>query len=219
MVENTDRGENLNEMTTGKEVVVYRSRAIKQAVRRGDYTRPVSFITEAEVYRLADAARAMHDGERNELLIITMFQAALRVTEAIKLRVREKATVDDKHVLLVQGKGNKPRLVAIPEKLSYHLGDYAQRHNLKPEDRFFPITRVRAWQIIKVCADKAGIDRRVYCHLLRHGGAIARLKRTGNPKSLQIHLGHADMKMTMRYLATMQVVESLETESQVNFDR
>lgn len=219
MVENADRGENLNEMSTGREVVVYRPRAIKQAVRHGDHTRPVSFITESEVYRLADAAKAMRDGERNELLILTMFQVALRVTEAIKLRVKDKATVDGKHILLVQGKGNKPRLAAIPEKLSYHLGDYAQRHNLKPEDRFFPITRVRAWQVIKVCADKAGIDRRVYCHLLRHGGAIARLKRTGNPKSLQIHLGHADMKMTMRYLATMQVVESLETESQVNFDR
>jgi site-specific recombinase XerD len=160
MTQETEMVGNLNEKTNGKEVVVYRPRAIKQAVRRGDYTRPVSFITESEVYRLADAARAMHNGERNELLIITMFQAALRVTEAIKLRVREKATVDDKHVLLVQGKGNKPRLVAIPEKLSHHLGDYAQRHNLKPEDRFFPITRVRAWQVIKVCAYKAGIDRR-----------------------------------------------------------
>ena len=218
MTQETEMVGNLNEKTNGKEVAVYRPKAVK-AIRHSEYTRPVSFITESEVYRLADAAKAMRDGERNELLILTMFQAALRVTEAIKLRVKDKATVDGKHILVVQGKGNKPRLVAIPEKLSYHLGDYAQRHNLKPEDRFFPITRVRAWQVIKVCADKAGIDRRVYCHLLRHGGAIARLKRTGNPKSLQIHLGHADMKMTMRYLATMQVVESLETESQVNFDR
>ena len=161
----------------------------------------------------------MRDGERNYLMILTMFQAALRVTETVKLRVMDKATIDNKHLLVVQGKGNKPRLVAIPEKLSYHLGDYAQRQGLKPEDRFFPISRIRAWQIIKECADKAGIDRRVYCHLLRHGGAIARLKRTGNPKSLQIHLGHADMKMTMRYLATMQVVESLQTESEVEFDR
>ncbi len=218
MTQETEMVGNLNEKTNGKEVVVYQPKAVK-AIRHSEYTRSVSFITESEVYRLADAAKAMQDGERNELLILTMFQAALRVTEAIKLRVKDKAIVDGKHILVVQGKGNKPRLVAIPEKLSYHLGDYAQRHNLKPEDRFFPITRVRAWQVIKVCADKAGIDRRVYCHLLRHGGAIARLKRTGNPKSLQIHLGHADMKMTMRYLATMQVVESLETESQVNFDR
>ena len=88
----------------------------------------------------------MRNGERNELLILTMFQSALRVTEATKLKVVDKATMDNKHLLLVQGKGNKPRLVAIPEKLSYHLGDYAQRQGLKPEDRFFPISRVRAWQ-------------------------------------------------------------------------
>jgi integrase/recombinase XerD len=120
---------------------------------------------------------------------------------------------------MVQGKGNKPRLVAIPEKLSFHLGDFAQRQSLGPDDRFFPITRVRAWQIVKQCAEKAGIGRRVYCHLLRHSGAVARLKRTGNPKSLQIHLGHADMKMTMRYLTTMQTVESLAVEGKVEFDR
>ena len=218
MAEDSNMAENLNEKPNSKDLVVFKPKAIK-AIRRGDCTRPISFITESEVYRLADAARAMRNGERNELLILTMFQAALRVTEAIKFRVRDKATVDGRHILLVQGKGNKPRLVAIPEKLSYHLGDYAQRHSLKLDDRFFPVTRVRAWQIVKECADKAGIDRRIYCHLLRHGGAIARLKRTGNPKSLQIHLGHSDMKMTMRYLATMQVFESLETESKVEFDR
>jgi len=213
---------NFNEKPNSKETAIVPSKAIlpqKRGYRVSEYTKPVSFITESEVYRMADAARVMRNGERNELLILTMFQAALRVTEAIKLRVRDKATVDNKHILMVQGKGNKPRLVAIPEKLSYHLGDFAQRQGLKPDDRFFPVSRVRAWQVIKECAGRAGIDRRVYCHLLRHGGAIARLKRTGNPKSLQIHLGHADMKMTMRYLATMQVVESLETESEVQFDR
>ncbi len=218
MTEEPEMAGNLNKSSNSKELAVISPKAVR-AIRRGDYTRPVSFITESEVYRLADVAKTMRDGERNELLILTMFQGALRVTETVKLRVRDKATVDKKHILLVLGKGNKPRLVAIPEKLSYHLGDYAHRHNLKPDDRFFGITRVRAWQVIKQCADKAGIDRRVYCHLLRHGGAIARLKRTGNPKSLQIHLGHSDMKMTMRYLSTMQTVDSLETESEVEFDR
>jgi len=222
MAEKPDMTENLNEMSRSKETAIVPSRARLpqgRGYRVSEYTKPVSFITEAEVYRLADAAEAMRDGERNELLVLTMFQTALRVTEAIKLRVMDKATMDNKHLLLVQGKGNKPRLVAIPEKLSYHLGDYAQRQRLKAEDRLFPISRQRAWQIIKECASKAGLDRRVYCHLLRHGGAIARLKRTGNPKSLQIHLGHSDMKMTLRYLARMQVVESLETESEVEFER
>jgi integrase/recombinase XerD len=222
MTGKTGMAGNINKKTNSKEMAIVPASAklpVKRGYRVSEYTKPVSFITEAEVYRLADIAGAMRDGERNELLILTMFRAALRVTEAVKLRLMDKATVDGRHILMVQGKGNKPRLVAIPEKLSYHLGDYAQRRGLKAEDRLFPISRVRAWQIIKECAERAGIDRRVYCHLLRHGGAIARLKRTGNPKSLQIHLGHADMKMTMRYLATMQVVESLETESEVEFDR
>ena len=219
MKQDTDIVQTINKTSNGKAVTVYTPKVIRQAFRRGDYTRPVSFITESEVYRLADTAKIMRDGERNELLILTMFQGALRVTEAVKLRVMDKVTVDNKHILLVQGKGNKPRLVAIPGNLSYHLGDYAHRHGLRGEDRFFNISRVRAWQIIKGCADKAGIDRRIYCHLLRHGGAIARLKRTGNPKSLQIHLGHSDLKMTMRYLGTLQTVESLDTESKVEFDR
>lgn len=102
------------------------------------------------------------------------------------------------------------------------LRDYIKRGGpVKREGKIliFGINRHRAWQIVKECADRAGIDRRIYCHLLRHGGAIARLKRTGNPKSLQIHLGHSDIKMTMRYLTTLQTIESLETESEVEFDR
>ena len=199
----------LNKMTNGK----------IRAITGSQTNRPVSFITEGEVYRMADIARAGRNGERNELLILTMFQGALRVTEAVQLRVKDKVTVDGRHILMVMGKGSKPRLVAVPEKLSYHLGDYAQRECLSPDDRFFPISRVRAWQLIKQYAARAGIDRRVYCHLLRHGGAIARLKRTGNPRSLQIHLGHSDLKMTMRYLATLQSIESLAIESGVEFNR
>jgi len=221
--------EKLNKITNGKEIVVIGRTAsvpalipvppaVHRSYRASQTSRPVSFITEQEVNRLADAAMTMRNGERNYLLVMVLFQVALRVSEVVGLRVKDLATVDGKHVLLVVGKGNKPRLAATPEKLFYHLGDYARRRVIGPEDRLFPITRVRAWQIIKECAARAGIDKRIYCHLLRHGGAIARLKRTGNPKSLQIHLGHSDIKMTMRYLSTTQVLDSLETESGVQFD-
>ncbi|MFC1924066.1 tyrosine-type recombinase/integrase [Chloroflexota bacterium] len=214
--------EKLNNIPNGKELIVIppiKNIPVKKTYRVSEYTRPISFVSEDEVYRLADAAMAMRDGERNYLLIMILFQCALRVTEAVKLKVKDKVMASSKHLLMIKGKGNKPRLVAIPTKLSHHLGDYAQRQALGLEDRYFPITRVRAWQIVKDSAEKAGINRRVYCHLLRHSGAIARLKRTGNPKSLQIHLGHADMKMTMRYLATMQTIESLAVESMVEFDK
>lgn len=186
---------------------------------RGRPLRPVSFLSEAEVALLAETARKMkREGQRNELLILTMFQCALRVSEAIGLHVKDKGQVDSNYILAVMGKGGKPRLVACPEKLYFQLGNFAQEHNLKLGDLFFPISRVRAWQIIKQVAKEAGIDRRVYNHLLRHTGAIARLRRTGNPKSLQMFLGHSDMKMTMRYLVTTQMIDSIEIESKVKFE-
>jgi len=96
--EELEMTEKVNQKPNGKAMVVYQPKQIKRAFRRGDYTRPVSFITETEVCRLADVAETMRHGERNELLILTMFQAALRVTEAVKLRVMDKVTVYDKHL-------------------------------------------------------------------------------------------------------------------------
>ena len=202
---------------TDKALTVYR-RPNRQVMAVAA-TRPVPFITESEVYALADAARTGRHGERDYLMVMVLFQGALRINEAVGLHVRDKHSVEGKHLLAVLGKGNKPRLVAIPERLSHALGDYAYQNALEQDGRFFPITRQRAWQIIRSAAGKAGIDRRVYCHLLRHGGALARLRRTGHPKSLQTFLGHSDFKMTMRYLSTLQVAESLEIESQVEFER
>jgi integrase/recombinase XerD len=178
-----------------------------------DSTRPVSFITESEVYQLADAAKTMRDGERNELLILVLFQCCLRVSEALQLTPGHKKDG-------IIGKGSKPRPVAIPEKLSYHLGDYANRAGIRQDDKYFPFTRVRAWQIVRQAAAKAGLDyKRIYPHLMRHGGAVTRLMKTGNLKSLQLLLGHADSKMTMRYQSTMQMVQALEVESKVQFER
>ncbi len=36
-------------------------------------------------------------------------------------------------------------------------------------------------------------------HVLRHSGALERLKDTGNPQALQEQLGHTTAEMTLRY--------------------
>jgi integrase/recombinase XerD len=197
---------------------IVNSSTIRKHSASSDSTRPVSFISEPEVAAMADVARKMRYGERNELLILTTFQCALRISETLQITKRHRQiTLDNKHRLFILGKRNKPRVIAIPETLSYRLGDYIGRQGLSDTDLVFPISRQRAWKIIKQCAVAANIDKRVYPHLLRHGGALSRLKRTGNPKSLQVHLGHSDIKMTMRYLSTLQVIESLEIEDKVKF--
>ena len=168
---------------------------------------------------MADIARTGRNGERDELFILTLFPMLPTRLEAINLSPKSKLMIEDNLVLAIIGKGNKPRLVAITEKLSYHLGDYAGRDEITGDARYFPFTRFRGLQIIQEIGQKAGISRRLYCHLLRHGGAVTRLSKTGNPKSLQVYLGHNDFKMTMRYLSTLQAIESIKTESKVEFAR
>jgi hypothetical protein len=46
-----------------------------------------------------------------------------------------------------------------------------------------------------------------------------RFIQTGNPKSLQLHLSHNPLVMTMRYLSTLQEEDSLNIEQQVVFER
>ena len=65
--------------------------SVGKETRRRDGHRPVSFLTEQEIYSLADAAETMgKHGRRNSTLIYIMFQSALRVSETLDLRLRDK---------------------------------------------------------------------------------------------------------------------------------
>ena len=182
-------------------------------------TRIVPYLTPDEVYQVADAAGEGRKGERNELLILLLFETGLRISEALSLTPRDIQEYSGKPVLAVLGKGRKRRLVSCPENLAHQIKSYAYTKRIGLDDKIFPINRKRAWQIVKVASEEAGIQKRVFPHLFRHSDAIERLRQTGNPKSLQLHLGHSSTLMTMRYLSTLQEEDSLRIEQQVVFER
>jgi integrase/recombinase XerD len=177
----------------------------------------VPYLTPEEVARLAAACHG-RNWFRDGLLILTLFQTGVRISEALSLTPRRIGSHKGGAVLYVLGKGGKARLVACPDSLAHRLKSYAFDKKLGLEDRIFKINRRRAWQIIKEAAEMAGISKRVYPHLFRHSGAIERLRQTGNPRALQIHLGHASPFMTMRYLSTLTAEEALRIQQQVTFD-
>ena len=197
----------------GKELVPSPKYAISKA------TRVVSYLTPEEVYQIADAARRGRNGERDYLLILTLFQTGLRISEALSLTPRRLGQYDGKPCLSIVGKGKKPRSVACPEALADKMRSYAYQRHLDLDDRFFAINRCRAWGIIKQAGLKAGIyNKKVYPHIFRHSDAIYRLRVTGNPRALQHHLGHESPMMTMRYLSTLQQEDSLRIQQQVEFE-
>lgn len=180
--------------------------------------RVVPYLTPSEVQLLSD--EASNDGRqslRNGLLITLLFQTGLRISEALSLTPASIEKFEGKPVLSVIGKGRKLRLVACPPSLADKLRAYAYERKIEPKDRLFPINRSRAWQIIHAASVKAGLNKRVYPHLFRHSDAIERLKQTGNPKALQMHLGHASPIMTMRYLNTLTQEDAIRVQSEVQF--
>lgn len=174
-----------------------------------------------EVRAMATAVlKASRNGKRDRLLILTLFDGCLRVSEALALRPRDIKQDGEGWRLEVLGKGKRPGVAAISPSLAAELQAYAYREEVKLDARLFPIKRARAFQICELAMIAAGVSKPGHvgaCHVLRHSGAIERLKVTGNPKAVQEQLRHSTALMTMRYLKTLSVEESLRIQQEVDF--
>lgn len=177
----------------------------------------VPYLTPEEVARLAAATGNGKRGERDRLLIRTLFETGLRISEALQLTPRHISQYEGRPVIHLKGKGRKPRMVAIPQNLVDKMMSYAYQRGLDRDSKFFKINRSQAWRILQSAAERAGINKKVYPHLLRHSDAIERLRQTGNPRALQLHLGHSSQVMTMRYLNTLTVEDALRIQQEVEF--
>jgi integrase len=161
-------------------------------------------------------------GERNALLIKFLFDGCLRVSEALGVCPVDLQRTPDGWVVKVIGKGNKPGLVAISASIAAELQSYCYRARIAEAGRIFPVSRSQAFRIVGQAFDKAGIrrpskerDHVGAVHILRHSGAIERLRLTGNPRAVQHQLRHKSALMTMRYLKTLSADESLKIQQGV----
>lgn len=201
---------------SNKALAIRRSEALS-----GDYVAHLDII---QVKCLAEAALENRHGERDRLLIQLLFDGCLRCSEAISVRPCDIVRNDTGWALRVKGKRGKAALVAISPNLVAQLQAYAYRHRLNEYDCFFPITRSQAFRIVTQAFDRAGItkpsrdvDKVGAVHILRHSGAIERLRQTGNPKAVQDQLRHKSALMTMRYLKTLSADESLRIQQGVEY--
>jgi integrase len=175
-----------------------------------------------EVIALVDAARRRGrgaTGERDALLVQTIFDGVLRVSECLGLRPADVIRTEGGYRLQVDGKTG-PRQVAVSASLVARLQSYAYERELGRDQRFFPINRHRTWQVVDAAADLAGLVKPPgvgTVHILRHSGAIERMRLSGNPRSVQDQLGHASPSMALRYWKTLNREEALKVQEGVDF--
>lgn len=184
----------------------------------------VPHLTLEDVQRVAAAALgAAHSprrGQRDALLILTMFDACLRVSAALQLTPASLQNTPTGWLCSFIAKGGKYGQAAISPSLVSQLMSYAYTVDLDRSAAFWPVNRHQAFQIVKRAFDLAAVIKPPgvgHNHILRHSGAIARLAATGNPKAVQDQLGHVTAAMTLRYLKTLSAQESMEIQKGVDF--
>lgn len=162
-----------------------------------------------------------NEGKRNRAILETMYSSGLRVSEVISLKISNLYL--DIGFIRVVGKGNKERLIPIGDNAISHIKYYmVERGNGKinpgNEDILFlnrrgnALTRVMIFYIIKDAAARAGIEKNIHPHTLRHSFATHLIEGGANLRAVQEMLGHESITTTEIYthLDTAFLKETLE---------
>jgi len=169
-------------------------------------------LTMGEVDELLAVSGKLDRGKsleaRNHVMLHLLYATGLRVSELVKLPLISF----NRHSgnLRVLGKGNKERLVPIGEQARILLEeylDYVRPRLLHGKTSPFlfvtgkgkAMTRNRFWQVLKNIALKAGIQKEVSPHALRHSFATHLLENGADLRSVQLMLGHSDISTTQLY--------------------
>ena len=145
---------------------------------------------------------------RDRALLELAYGAGLRVSEWISLGVRD-VLLDD-GLVRVLGKGSKERLVPIGRSAIGAVAVYQRELRPRLEQghgkgilflnaRGRPLTRMGAWKILRKYVERAGIEKPVSPHTLRHSFATHLLEGGADLRAVQEMLGHADISTTQIY--------------------
>jgi site-specific recombinase XerD len=168
-----------------------------------------TILSQEEVAQLIDAARIPYQ----RILLMTLYATGVRNAELTRLKVSD---VDSKRMVIhIQGgKGRRDRDVLLSPKLLEELRAHWHRLRRKPSLWLFPGNRHHSgdqpidtktvWHACQKAARQAGLKKRVHPHTLRHCFATHLLEAGADLRTIQILLGHRDLKETTIYLHLSQ---------------
>jgi integrase len=170
---------------------------------------PPETLTPGEVFRLMDACgdRSI-TSRRNRVLIATLYRAGLRISEALSLLPKD-IDLETGTIRVLRGKGGKFRVIGIDRCAAEMIRDWiSQRAALAPgvgstlfctcSGRRMSTSYVR--QLLPRLARRAGIEKRVHPHGLRHTHAAELAAENMPLNMIQAQLGHSNAATTSRYI-------------------
>jgi integrase/recombinase XerD len=146
-------------------------------------------------------------GKRDRAMLELLYATGLRVSELIQLRLKDINL--EEGFLICRGKGGKERIVPLGQHAEKSIQNYLETARplllKKNTDLLFvsswgrAFTRQGFWKMLKGYAQKAGIDKKISPHVLRHSFATHLLERGADLRSVQLMLGHSQITTTQIY--------------------
>jgi integrase/recombinase XerD len=161
--------------------------------------RVVDRLTRTELEQLL--AQGYRDNPIRGLMLKTLFQSGCRVSEFCNLDI-EDFSRDERTITVRQGKGKKDRVVPILPDLADELATYRGVRGTGPlflTVKYSRFSQRRVQQMIQQVAAAAGIQKRVYPHLMRHTIAQHLLEGGMTLEQVQRFLGHEKITTTQIY--------------------
>jgi integrase/recombinase XerD len=186
-------------------------------------------LSQEEVTRLINSAPTPF----YRTILMTLYGTGARRAELARLKVRD---IDSQRMVVhIQGgKGRKDREVMLSPVLLETLREHWRK--LKPKVWLFPggrhhnaaqpIVPTTVWNACSLAAQRAGLEKRVHPHTLRHCFATHLLEAGADLRTIQLLLGHRDLEETTIYLhlssrhlsATASPLDSLALAATVKKD-
>ena len=163
-------------------------------------------LSQDEVARLIECALT----PLHRAVLMILYGTGLRRAEVTRLRVTD---IDTERMVIhvLGGKGRKDRDVMLSPKLLDALRDYWRSLKHKPRTWLFPggcahnrtdqpMSDKVVWWACEQAAKRAGIEKPVHPHTLRHCFATHLLEAGVDLRTIQLLMGHSDLKATTVYL-------------------
>jgi integrase/recombinase XerD len=153
-------------------------------------------------------------GLRDKALIEMLYATGMRVSELVGVKPGD-LNLDEGYLTCI-GKGDKQRIVPIGHAAADWVRRYMRdgRHELlhkRSSPWLFvnardggPLSRVGFWKVLKEYGIKAGVNRDISPHVLRHSFATHLLERGADLRAIQVMLGHADLSTTQIYTHVLE---------------
>lgn len=167
-------------------------------------------LSEEDINKIINCIDTNTDiGKRNQCILEVLYGCGLRVSELVDLKI---SNINFKeNYIIVEGKGEKMRLVPLAESTAELIQDYMTTVRAKSkivkkyEDYLFlnsrgtTMSRVIVFLIIKEITQKAGINKNISPHTFRHSFATHLLQNGADLRFIQEMLGHSSITTTQIY--------------------